>query len=138
MAAASPNRSRNGVSRPLYAMNGYAYLLSRVGFFGGFLGLVGVLIDVGVEKNLLALIAGGAFGLAIVSGLILVANRRRVTCPLCRVSLFLGHKSLVKRQRAKFILGSVKLPLAIAVGTGATTISCPYCAERVKLKRDDL
>lgn len=102
-----------------------------VGIFGL---LIWILYQRG-EGSMLALIALGTCILTlVVTGLFNLSNRRKVCCPLCRASLFMSPRSLVKPAGRK-LLGSAKVPLAATLLTRPEVLPCPYCAERVRLTR---
>lgn len=141
MESAPRARSRNNVSRFLYGVCGFAFLFLRISFFAGVLGLVFLLalpkIEALAEVDRIQVLYGVAvaFLVSVCSGFFLLVNRRKVTCPLCRVSLFSGHKSLVKRG-AKRVFGSPKTAIALSTMKGAKSLDCPYCRERVRLQRE--
>ncbi len=76
-----------------------------------------------------------AFGIFVITSLILLANQRRVTCPLCKASYFSSRRALSRGKKVPRVFGSAKIPLALALLTFPKVIRCAYCAERVKLVR---
>lgn len=135
----SGNRTASGkrrdiVSRTRFFFAGLSYLLFRFSMVGIFGLLIWVLSQRG-NGSILELIALGVCLLVlIVSGLFNLTNRRTVCCPLCRASLFMSPRALVKPAGRK-LCGSAKIPLAATLLTMPEVLPCPYCAERVRLTR---
>lgn len=127
-------KRRNIVSRPRFFLAGLSYLLFRLSMIGLFGLLIWVLYQRG-EGSAGELIALGiCIVTLIVTGLLNLSNRRQVCCPLCRASLFMSPRSLVKPAGRK-LLGSAKVPLAATLLTMPEVLPCPYCAEKVRLTR---
>lgn len=100
------------------------------------LSLVGYVLYLGEGSELSWVLVGVAACLVVLvlSGIIILANQRKVSCPLCRASLFMSQRSLVK-PAGKKLLGCAKTPLALSLLTHPEVMDCPYCAERVRLTR---
>ncbi len=125
---------RNVVSRGRFFFAALCFLLVRLSLIT-ILGLVvWILLENGKvpEKALVGL--GVSIGLLIVCGINILVNARRVCCPLCRASLFMSPRSLVKPKVLR-LMGNAKVPLAFSLLTMPTVLSCPYCAEKVRLVR---
>lgn len=136
MSKSSPSvGKRNVVSRSRYTFAAFCFLLFWVSLvsFAGLLAWVLLVDEVSQLTNLhYALI--GTFVVFVLSGLNILVNARRVTCPLCKASLFMSSKNLTKPGVPK-LLGSAKVPLALSLLTVPKVLSCPCCAERVRLTR---
>ena len=127
----------NVVSRGRFFWASFSFLIMRVSLVA-VLGLVGfILLQTEEHKSItetavLALAISG--GILVLSGINVLVNARRVTCPLCRASLFMSSRGLTKPGVPKF-LGCPKTPLALSLLTMPKVMACPCCAERVRLVR---
>jgi len=132
--SAKPARRRNIAPRGKYFLCGIAFLLTRISILA-LLVIVGFVFyqqGEGSEKLIIGVVASAST--LIISGLIIIANQRKVACPLCRASLFMSPKALGK-PAGKKLFGSAKARLAFSVLTFPDVLECPYCAERVRLTR---
>ena len=127
-------RRRDIAPRGKFLLCGLAFLLVR-------LSIVALLVVVGlvfyrqgenVEDLMIPILA--SIACLVVSGLVIFANQRKVACPLCRASLFMSPKALVK-PAGKKLFGSAKARLSFSLLTYPEVLDCPYCAERVRLTR---
>jgi DNA-directed RNA polymerase subunit RPC12/RpoP len=110
------------------------FLLARFSLVA-ILGLVGwILIESGSLPSWAVPAVAVSIATLVISGINILANGRRVACPLCRASFFMSPRSLVKPKGPK-LLGCAKTPLAFSLLTIPEVVSCPYCAERVRLTR---
>lgn len=96
--------------------------------------VVWILFHSGEVPQMILVGLGLSFAVLIVAGIHVLSNGRRVTCPLCRASLFMSTRNLVKPGVPK-ILGCAKTPLAFSLMTMPEVMSCPCCAEKVRLVR---
>lgn len=133
--SSSSGGRRNVVSRGRYFVAAFCFLASRVSLFlfGGLILWVLLVDGASAKKEILYALAA-SFAVFVVTGINVLANARRVTCPLCKASLFMSTKNLVKPGVPK-LLGSAKVPLAFSLLTVPKVMSCPCCAERVRLIR---
>ena len=127
-------QTRNIVSRGRFWLASLSFLLVRASL-GTSLFLVGwILFQTGAIPSAVLTILTVAIVTLIVAGMNVLANSRKVTCPLCRASLFMSSRNLVK-PRVQKILGCSKTPLAFSLLTMPEVKSCPCCAEKVRLTR---
>lgn len=136
MSNASSRRSgpKNVVSRGRYLVAAFFFLMLRLSLVTT-IGLVGWLFfKFETADRMVLTLLGVSIAVLAVSGLHVMLNGRRVTCPLCKASLFMSTKNLVKPGVPK-VLGCAKTPLAFSLLTMPTVMRCPCCAERVRLVR---
>lgn len=124
---------KNVVSRGRFFLSALCFLSFRLSLVA-VLALTGyAIVTGGVSREMLYVICISV-GLLVVTGLNVLANGRRVTCPLCRASLFMAQRNLVKPGVPK-ILGCSKTPLAFSLLTMPEVMRCPCCSEKVRLVR---
>ncbi|MBK1834300.1 hypothetical protein [Roseibacillus ishigakijimensis] len=130
------SRQKNVVSRGRFALGALCFLLMRLSLVTT-LGLVVWLLffHLNPDKKL-ALWVGVSLGVLIFSALNVLANARRITCPLCRASLFMSPKKLTK-PRVPTWLGSRRIPMAVSLLFFPKVLRCCYCSERVRLTRSN-
>lgn len=125
---------RSVVPRGRYFFAALSFLMMRASLVAS-IGLGGWLFfNFEAAPKLLVYGLGVSLALLILSGLNVVSNGRKVTCPLCRASFFMSTRNLVKPGVPK-IITCAKTPLAFSLLTIPSAINCPYCAERVRLVR---
>lgn len=93
----------------------------------------GVLTYAVVLVNSRAMIVGS--GLVILTGLLLILQwitANRIGCPLCRTPV-LAPKACMKHRRARTILGSHRLRVAMAILL-KNRFRCPYCNESTSME----
>lgn len=127
-------KPRNLVSRGRFFIAAVSFLLFRLSLMSAFLLVCLTFFFEGDFPSWFLPSLLGAIALLAVTGLHIVSNGRSVSCPLCRASLFMSPRNLAKPGVPK-ILGSTKTPLAFSLLKMPTVISCPCCAERVRLTR---
>ena len=127
------SKPENVVSRGRFFWASLSFLMMRLSLVA-ILGLVAwILLEHEVpQPAVIALAVSG--GILVISGINVLVNARRVTCPLCRASLFMSSRGLTKPGVRK-ICGCSKTPLAFSLLAMPRTMSCPCCAERVRLTR---
>ena len=129
-----PSSSRSLISRSRYFGAAFSFLLLRASFVAT-LGIVTwIFCKFEAATNVHLYAFGISIGVMVVSGINVLSNARKVTCPLCRASLFMSGRNLVKPGVPR-ILGCAKTPLAFSLLTMPQTMRCPCCAERVRLVR---
>ena len=127
----------NVVSRGRFFVASLSFLMMRLSLVA-VLGLVVYILlenetrDLSSHPAVLALGVAGA--ILVLSGINVLVNARRVTCPLCRASLYMSGRGLTKPGVRKF-MGCSKTPLALSLLTMPKVMSCPCCAEKVRLVR---
>lgn len=128
-------RRKNVAPRGLFWVAAFSFLSLRLSLVG-LVTLVGYGLYLGDEadSSLLLVGVGACLAILIVCGLVILTNQRKVSCPLCRASLFMSQRGLVKPAGKKFC-GCAKTPLACSLLTMPEVLDCPYCAERVRLTR---
>lgn len=127
-------RQKNVVSRGRFFIASLSFLLLRASLVSS-LALVAWILLASSTISKEVVIALAVSGVVLVaSGLNVVTNARRVTCPLCRASLFMSSRGLTKPNVPK-VFGCSKTPLAFSLLTMPQVMSCPCCAEKVRLTR---
>ena len=135
-SARKSGKPRNVVSRWRFFVAAAAFLLFRLSIVSAFGLFCWSLFPSGELPSWFLAALFTSIAVLVVAGLHVVSNGRRVSCPLCRASLFMSSRNLVKPGVPK-ILGSAKTPLALSLLTVPKVMSCPCCAERVRLTRSN-
>ncbi len=126
--------SRDVVSRGRFFLVAFSFLLLRISL-PTTLGLTGwFFLKFETASSIILYALGVSLAVLILSGIHVIANGRRVICPLCRASLFMSSRNLMKPNVPK-ILGCKKTPLALSLLTMPKVMNCPCCAEKVRLVR---
>lgn len=130
-----PSKMRkNVVSRGRFFLAAVSFLILRLSLTTT-IALIGwVLVQNGEIQREILIAFGISAALLVLSSIHVISNGRKVTCPLCRASLFMSSRNLVKPGVRK-ILGCSKTPLAFSLLTMPEVLSCPCCAEKVRLTR---
>lgn len=131
----SSGRRKNVAPRGLFWVSALAFLCLRLSLvcLVGFVGY-GLYRGDEADSSLFLVGVGTCLATLTVGGLVILTNQRKVSCPLCRASLFMSQRSLVK-PAGKKLCGCAKTPLAFSLLTMPEVLDCPYCAERVRLTR---